>query len=194
MRTIITETKAYKFSELSDSAKESAIESCHQINVHADWFDCVFEDAKTIAELGGIEIRDIYFSGFCSQGDGACFTGSYSYVKGALKRVKEYAPKDSELHEIFAALQDVQRRNFYQLSAGLSHRGHYNHSGCMAVDCHNYGVSQDDYETLRDTLRLFADWIYSKLNSEHDYLTSEKSVAETIEANELEFTENGKLI
>jgi hypothetical protein len=36
-----------------------------------EWYTSVYDDATEIARLMGIEIKDIGFSGFSSQGDGA---------------------------------------------------------------------------------------------------------------------------
>src|SRR3546814_8987198 len=75
----------------------------------------------------------IWFSGCWSQGDGACFEGDYSYAKGALATIRRYAPKDVALHRIADALGSIQRRNFYQLSARISHRGRYYHEYSMDI-------------------------------------------------------------
>ena len=137
----------------------------------------------------------IFFSGFSSQGDGACFEGRYRYKKGALAKIHAEAPKDVELQRIAKGLQDVQRRHFYRLEALCEHRGHYCHSGCMAVEVRHeedryrdIGDAEDDVTQL---LRDFADWIYKQLEAEHDYRTSDEQVIEAIEAIPYEFYENG---
>lgn len=46
-----TETKVftyYKFEELSEDAQKKAIENLSDINIHHDWYESVYEDAKTI--------------------------------------------------------------------------------------------------------------------------------------------------
>lgn len=196
-RTI--EKTVYKFDELSDAAKERARDWYRELifSDSCDW-ECIYEDAKTIAKLFGLEIENIYFSGFASQGDGACFEGTYAYKKGAAKAVREYAPQDAELHAIVDGLQDVQRRNFYRLTASCTHRGRYYHSGYMSVDveeCANrWRDIGDDEGELRDLLREFADWIYSQLEAEHDYQTSDEAVDESITINEYEFDEDGNRV
>lgn len=212
MRTI--ETTVYQYDELSDRAKEKAREWYSQFvfNDSCDW-DCIYEDAANVAEILGIDLRQkrvtlmngqhrydpcIYFSGFSSQGDGACFEGNYVYAKGAAKKIREYAPQDAELHRIADALQEVQRRHFYRLVAGMAHRGHYHHSGCMDVSVEDsedrwrdIGDAEDD---IRQLMRDFADWIYSQLEKEYEYQTSDEAVEEAIRANEYEFDEDGERI
>ena len=54
MREDVKITKVYRFDELTEEAKEKAIEKLWDINVDYEWWDCVFEDAKTI----GLEITE----------------------------------------------------------------------------------------------------------------------------------------
>lgn len=207
----------YQFDELSDAAKEKARDWYRQAGQGDVWWDSVYEDADRMAALLGIELDRkgkntpaIYFSGFSSQGDGACFEGSYSYKKGALKAVQKEAPAEYkqadgkvrhsesnvELHRIAKGLQDVQRRHFYQLEATCTHRGHYHHSGCMWVDVGYTGDDDRDIcdadEDITQLLRDFADWIYQRLQDEDEYLNSDEVVDENIRINEYTFTEEGE--
>lgn len=195
MRTI--EKNVFTYGELSEVAKENARNWYREESMHDEWWDFVYTDAKQMASLIGIEIEDIYFSGFSSQGDGASFTGTYRYVKGGSKALKAEAPTDKELHRIADQLQAVQRQNFYRLYASVSHRGSYLHSGHMSIDVKDtencYRDLSDADEDITQLLRDFADWIYSKLNDEYDYLTSDEVVEESILANEYEFSEEGEI-
>lgn len=199
----IIETEVFKFPELSDAAKEKAREWYRNGAWDYDWWDSVYADADTIAGLMGITMDrkgkhspTIYFSGFWSQGDGACFEGTYCYKKGSVKAIKDYAPRDEELHRIATGLQDLQRRNFYALSASMKQHGHYNHSGCMTVsvsdDRHTYRwVDASAEDELTQYMRDFADWIYGQLEKEYEWLTSDEQVDEAIIANEYEFDAEG---
>lgn len=195
MRTL--SYSVYTFAELSDSAKAAAIEANRDINTDHEWWDNVYYDATTIAALFGLEIDRIFFSGFWSQGDGARFEGRYRYKKGALKAVKAYAPLDTELHGIVERLQAAQSRRFYSLVATTDASGRYEHSGCMSVDVDVYdpdrfGAVDDQSESdIKDNLRWFADWIYDRLEQEHEYLTSDEAVIESLVCGECEFYENG---
>lgn len=208
----IIETKVYKFEELSDKAKEKARDWYREgvFNDSYDW-ECVYEDADRIAAMMGIDIDRksvplmsgktrqepcIWFSGFSSQGDGACFEGYYRFKKGAVRAVEDYAPQDKELSRIVRALYRVQRRHFYKLTAVCKHTGHYSHSGCMSVDVMK--GENDDYpgdeamQEVTDLMRDFADWIYERLEDEYEYRMSDESVDENIIGNEYEFTEEGE--
>lgn len=196
MKTI--EIQVYEFDELTEDAKENARQRFRDVSQEFYEAEYVIDDAKTIGSLFGLDIKHVFYSGFYSQGDGACFEGSYEYKKGGLKEVKEYAPKDAELHEIVADLQELQRKNFYQLSAATKQYGFYSHSGCMVVDVWDNRTGghadRETTESMTDILRLFADWIYTSLENEYEYQDSDVVIDENIRANEYDFDENGERI
>ena len=192
--------KLYQFDELSDKAKETAIKKLYGINIDYGWWEFVYEDVKEIGKLMGIDISNIYFSGFSSQGDGACFVGNYEYRKNSVKDVIAFAPKNTELHNIVRGLFDLQKTCFYQIRANIKHSGHYSHEYCtnINVSFENWYSQQDFYDqdkenSLTELLRDFMRWIYRGLEKEYEYLTSEEAIIENIHCNEYEFTENGEL-
>jgi hypothetical protein len=194
-------TKLYKFDELSEDAKEHAIEKLYDINVDYDgWYEFIFDDAKEIAKLMGIEIKNIYFNGFSSQGDGACFEGNYKYAKNSVKKVIEFAPKDTELHQMVKGLFEIQKKNFYSITANVKQSGHYYHSRCTDINVYrqdNQGfedyLNQSDNDAIVELLRDFMNWIYKQLNDDYDYQTSKEAIIETIKANDYDFDEDGNL-
>lgn len=207
----IIETTVYRLDELSGAAKDKARTWYREGGFDYDWYDAVYEDLQRIAEILGLDLKTrpvrlmgggtrqdpcIWFRGFWSQGDGACFETFYSHRKGAPHRIREYAPQDTELHRIADALQAIQRRNFYQLRADASHRGHYYHEYSMAIsverDSPTYqDMTADAEEAVIEALRDLARWLYGQLQREYDYLSSDGAVDETISANEYTFTEAG---
>jgi hypothetical protein len=208
VRTI--EQTVFKFSELTDSAKEKAREwwrTDYDIEL-----DHVIDDAATVADLFGLDIRkktvrlmngktraepQVYWSGFWSQGDGASYEGEYAYCTGALHSVKNYAPQDADLHAIVRRLQKVQARNFYRLTAEIDQSGRYVHEMTMRFDISRTDdapVSDDDAEELSDCLRDFARWIYRALETEWEYQASDEVIDELMECNGYEFDEDGRIV
>jgi hypothetical protein len=196
MKTITRVYEAYEFSELDDDAKQKAISHYQQHWLDYEWWDFIYDDFREICKIIGIDVENIYFSGFWSQGDGACFEGDYYYKKGCLAGIKEYAPKDEELHCIAERLVNTQKPYFYGLHASVKHSGHYHNSrsNYIAID-HDYcyipeSVADDIKESLRDLMN----WLYTRLESGYDYLTSEENIKETYDANEVFFNEDGSII
>jgi hypothetical protein len=210
MPVTVTHT-LYRFEELSARAKENArdwwreLEQMDDLEPDYDDFEAIANilgikfDAKPIKLMsGGTRYQPtIYWSGFYSQGAGACFEGRYSYAKGASKAIRDYAPKDERLHAIADNLQDIQRKAFYRLEARCQHRGHYYHSGCMQVDVEH---SEDSYRalpegadaTVTESLRDFADWIYRQLETAYEWRMADEQVDGAITANEYTFDEYGR--
>ena len=202
--------KIYKFDELSDESKEVARNWWRSGQSENPAFaDFVLEDAATIADIFGLDINQqtvkcidgstryepsVYYSGFSSQGDGACFEGSYQYKKGSVKAVKDHAPLDTELHEIVQALFDIQKINFYQITAQCYHSHNYNRTMGVDVDrADDWYLTSTAEDDVTNALRSFAGWIYSRLENEYNFIMSDENVDESICCNEYEFTENGKI-
>lgn len=193
MSGLLTLKTIYKFNELSETAKDRAREWYREGMAHDNYFaECVIDDAKEVGRLLGIEIENIYFSGFSSQGDGACFEGSYRYQKGAAKAVKEYT-QDRELYRIARDLQAGQRRAFYGLSAIVSHSGRDSNEYCTDITVYHEtrDASEEEEEWIAEGLRDFMRWIYRRLEAEWDYVNSDEAVDEGIVNNEYTFDEEG---
>lgn len=204
------ERMVFKFSELSERAKGKARDARRYRDVEQDgWWNCTYADAVEVASLMGIDIGHdgkrpaIYFSGFCSQGDGASFDGWFNYKEGAHTEIRKHAPKDEELHAIADGLVVMQTtaRLMYggRLHARIETSGHYSHSGTLSanvtyVDTEGEApaCSEEVEKDLLALFRRFADWIYEQLETEHDYLTSDKHIDEHLE--EEEFDEDGSMI
>lgn len=212
MRIETIEKAIYSYSELSDAAKENALSQWAE-SVDWEWWDSVYDDAATIAEILGIDLNQkrvnlmngdyrydpvICFSGFWSQGDGASYSATFRYAKGMSKKIRQYASNDTELHRITDSIAAIQKRYFYLLSGSISNSGaRYSHSGTMRGEIQNDipgnyigGDAESDY---LDLLRSFADWIYYALQKEYEYQTSESSFIESCEANGYEFDSNGAM-
>src|SRR3990167_7727054 len=202
MRQKITEKTVYKFDELSDVAKDKAREWWRGNVQHDEWSEYIIDDAAQIAELIGIDLcvkslkskPAIYWSGFSSQGDGACFEGRYRYAKNNVKAVKRHAQEDETLHRIVSGLYDVQRRYQFKAALDVAHRGHYYHSRSNEItDVGERELSAGDFETMSELLRDYMDWIYRQLEREYDWYMSDEQVDDCINANEYEFDEQGRI-
>lgn len=205
-------TTVYQFPELSDAAKEKARGWYRELGPHDDWWDAVYEDFERVCEILSIRSKTtpvrlmgggtrqkpcIWFSGFWNQSDGAAYECYWSHSKGAAASIEDYAPKDAALQEIARQMQAIQRRNFYQLAAEVSHRGRYYHEYTMSVDVTRDSLTcksptEDAEETVTEALRDLARWLYPQLQAEYDHLTSGEAIEERIIVNDFTFTEGGR--
>ncbi len=215
MRVHTEETELFQFAELSDEARNNAIQHCREFNVNHDWFEFVYEKYVTFLKMIGADCEltpvktwedktiwkpSIQFSGFGSQGDGASFECNYSFKAGAVEAIKSEFGGESgaELVEFAKRLNRIQRRVFYRAECKIRTRGDYNHSGTMQIDLMLLGeYAQETYmdceDNLRQVFRDIADSLYRDLENAYEYLTSDESVIECIDANEYEFTASGKM-
>lgn len=215
----------YEFDELSDEAKERARDWYRGVIEVEDYAEYVIEDAAQCAELMGITIDTrevklmggktrqepvVYWSGFSSQGDGACFEGRWAAYNVKPGKLKEHAPQDEKLHKIAEVFEHIARA---YPSAGFSvrHSGHYYHKHSTTFDCEageptdeltaavvaallGHHLNRSDNfveEELIEAARDFMQWIYDRLEAEYEYQSSDEQVDETIRANEYTFTEDG---
>lgn len=204
-----------RFQDLSNEAKEAAREKYRDWNVEHDWWDSTYEDAVRMAKLLGITIStttrtswkgrkyeetEIYFSGFWSQGDGACFKGRYRCEPEAVKKI-EAECKDEELIGIAKELTAIQTRCMLEggatVSFNITTSGSYSHSGTMSLGDLEWSdgavLAPIELENeLLALMRRFADWIYGQLESEHEYLTSDECLNELFA--DMDFDEDGVMI
>ncbi|EBO9655252.1 antitoxin of toxin-antitoxin stability system [Salmonella enterica] len=209
----VISTTVYLSDELSESAREKARTwYCEEGGLEYEWYDAVYEDFTLICNILGVRLKTrtftttggrfhekacIWFSGFCCQGDGACFEGHYRYQPQAARNIRDHAPQDEELHRIADELQAIQQRHFWQLQADIQHRGRYYHAHTMniTVTRHNVAaqdVTEDAEHALSEALYDLAHWLYCQLENEYDWLTSPEAVDEALIAGGYTFTETGQ--
>ena len=201
MKTITT--NVFELSELSPRAKEKAREWYRSIPGMWDG-EFTIEDAKQCLAYAGFSIDRIFYSGFSSQGDGACFEGSWGKWDGKtfpvpnVAAMKERAPLDKELHRIAEECERISKL-FPSVSMSVKHRGHYYHQLCpdftvSICDARNNEIESAN-KTEKDLIKVSLDamqWIYRQLEEDYNYANADEQVDETIIANGYTFTENGE--
>jgi len=188
----------YQSNEELKQLKAELIEKYRSINVDYDWWDCVYEDTKIEMETKGISVYDINFSGFYSQGDGACFIGRIDMVQflkvHQLEQKYMAATFFAGQGELWATLDQGNSRYYHEqtVSATLvadSYNNYEEDSTRYQVYETMQKVLDDEWKDLEDEVndicRGYMQDLYRKLRDEHDHLTSDEAVWETIEINEL---------
>ena len=188
----IHETILYTFDELSTQAKEKAITSFQEDDSYLDydWYQDTVDDFKTILELIGYYNIECYFSGFWSQGDGACFAAKFGREKRCLQKVKSYCTEKEILDIVEQIQSEIPLHEEYE----IKHSGHYCHEYCTNV---YYLGDNEKAEQLNERFlelsRQLMRILYRKLKDQYYYLNSDEAIIEYIKANDYEFTEDGKL-
>lgn len=184
------------------SRRTTLIERYRDINVdHHQWWDCVYSDVTEDMKAIGIGVRRMYFSGFWSQGDGACFMGNLDNTRAYL---------DHHHQDQYPMIRKLLEHGG-EVYVRCDQSGHYHHEMCTSfwVDADTLtGIlpqptefhvqiadqwqdllakEMDDFETdVTEQWRTYMRDLYRKLEEEYDHLTSDEAVWDTIEANELD--------
>ena len=190
MRTV-QKTHTFKtFSELSKENQLKIVERNREMDVQFnDWHEAVYTDAIQLGETMGIDIQEIQFSGFWSQGDGARFRGFFKPRPDMREALRAYAPVDKELHLIADRLADVQEEYCWLIECEIKfeHWGNYVHDNNTSFEFEPVGIDQAGDETyIKESdeqeivlcLRRLMRWIYKTLENEYEYLTSDEHLLE----------------
>lgn len=196
MRT--TEIKLYKFEELSDEVQNKLIEKNRDVLVqYGDWYHPVLDGfCEDMSEAGhDIDVRDISFSGFCSQGDGASFTTKNGSI--SLR---------SLLKELGVKMKDLPRGFGKEIKQGLMTidivrwDNRYSHQNTVSVDLNYDGedekISQAFFELedkFESQLREYMIDLYNKLEKYYNELTTDEAVKEELIEIEDEYRETGEV-
>ena len=170
----VHETTVYQFAELSDEAKEKALEECRCWNVQdMEWWDSVYDDAATI----GLKIEDFDID------RGSYCRGKWTEdAEDVARLIIENHGKTCETHqdagEFLACLHVGQTAFEAKPEYDPEYEEYEESHECSALTTAFFATICEDYRII--------------LQKEHEHLVSEEAVQKSIEANEIEFTEDGK--
>jgi hypothetical protein len=207
----------FQYEELSDKAKETARDWYRNTTAKAgdnSFAEHVIEDAIRMGTLMGITFKTrtiklmngktreeprIEWSGFSSQGDGACFEGTYTYQPGIAAAIATEAPGNDSGENIILRRIATELESYGVLSATLTKRDHH-YSHPYTVEIEVYDSEGIDITTgtrgkaVAQALRDFMNWIYRNLEAEYDYQNADEQIEEAIISNEYEFYADGKRV
>ena len=189
----------YMFDDLSAKAKEKARQWYRETLGNDGFHEPVYEDAKQCLTLAGFTLDRIFYSGFSSQGDGACFEGGWKAEDVKPGKLKAHAPLDTTLHRIADEMESIAKR-YPSAWMRVKHSGHYYHQYETVFDVvetvddmpNGAEIPGDVVEAIKETSRDAMEWIYNQLQKEWDFQNSDDTVDENIRANEYEFDVDGR--
>jgi hypothetical protein len=171
MRTI--QTTVYTFDELTEKAQQKAIENLYDINIDHNWWGSTYEDAEQI----GLKITSFDLD------RNRHATGDFllNAAEVAQNILNNHGPDCSTFKTATAFLEEWQ--------PVFNNYMNENHEDYESRDAE--GQLQDiEGEFLNSLLEDYS----ILLQNESEYLQSREAIIEIIQANEYEFTEDGKLI
>jgi len=198
MRQETTTRNLYTFDELTEKAKDNAIEKEQQYQSENFEHEYIYDDTKQIFEILGFTFTDekqpFYYSGFSSQGDGACIASArYSFKRESMLELKQCC-SDKTLFAIAKELQALQRKTFYTLSANITHYGRYYHERSMRIEI-NFEKGNCQASDFDGLVTRLCKWLYKQLNNKYDYRTPYDTCKEYLKDDiDCEYDEKGNRV
>lgn len=210
--------EVFSFEELSETSKDRVRTWYSEHGMDCAWWDSEFEYWADKLRGVGITVDDdpstrgrakpsIRFSGFWSQGDGACFEG-------------RVAPGDMvkfmDAHELGGRFPWVYKlASMSGVSFSVRHVGHYSHEYCtrfeFSFDSFSDLISGDLMEGVAavyddnlngevtgfevaatDICRSYMRDIYKDLRSDYEGMMTDEAISDTCQANDWLFTADGR--
>lgn len=185
---------------------QEILDKHRDINVdHSEWWRDI--EAMFIEDMAeyGIDVSDVFFSGFYSQGSGACFSG---YVYDVDKFMKAMGGSWDDYPHTLAVLKQTGEDIYISWKHNNSH---YRHEHTLSFDIEydrlvdelswdspqllldaaevldaaadaEYSVLEQDITSF---VRGLCRQLYDLLYKDYEYRTSDEAVADAIEASEL---------
>jgi len=182
MKTI--KTTVYELSELSEAVQEKVISNTAQHLVAGDWFTLITEGFREKMESFGLTGADPYFSGFWSQGDGACFICDLIDTDLLVRTLFETGYDISQ-----DIVLDTKNMHVVIQKVGTSFSSQYDHENTICARVNYEGedpnISDHDIDKLENTLTYWAremsKELYKTLEKYYEECSSDEAAKEHLE-------------
>lgn len=210
MKTI--RTKVYKFKELQPEAQKKAVELLSDINTDYDWWYFTYSDFDSLAKYFGfdVDLKKTWFTLSNGQGDGSSYTADIDVLKMIncieAEGWKEYAPKEafnmpaisknvkricklieSTVIDLPARVYPVNRET--NINVDISD---YSYSNSRRLENVEYAIGELE-KIITHVAKELNKFLFRSLQNECDYQSGKEAITETIEANDYDFFQDGKL-
>jgi len=204
----VIERSELTYEELTPVAKQRALEDWAEDRPYEGWWDMEEENLIEDMKLRGIEIDDVQFSGFSSQGDGASFVGNIDLLHFMNWEAQEHPDNSLAVNypHIYTSQIPFNGEVDYEWMVSIQRNSHhYSHENTVGVELtyNHIGYDEDDTipqhefegleQALNDVCREYMRSYYKDLKSTYDFLTSEEYFIESCDANSWVFDEDGDL-
>ena len=191
MRTITEIFTVYNINELESDAQEKALQEFivdnDAIQMNMDMYvEELTDDLKSFGMTNTI----IHYSGFWSQGDGACFTGNFN-----IKQIEHDKRNNDQYTEIVKRLNILYKKHPTLSAITKRKSNYYCHHKTVYTECFEEQENENQVDIdCFELLSIFDQimfWIYDSLQKGHEFFTSMENFKKTCSYNDWEFLKNG---
>ena len=177
---------------------EKEYQSWYAYALDYNWWDYTYDLFKETCETKGVDVEDITFSGFWSQGDGAAFAGRVSipaFMQQHGLDVRYPALYIAVCNDCSYVRVRFSRNNNMECADYGMYGNQTDPEGVFGgLDRDAWVELVDEQERDADLEREIMDFcsglandLYETLETEHDYLTSQEQFIESCENNDITF-------
>lgn len=187
MKTITKSYEVYKFAELPEEAKQKALENYCEINLEdEEWWrsDSLIDDAK---EYGiGINLDQMEFD--LGRDNYLYFFDDYVDKKNRTGNQKGIWIEDEKkfLEGMTVTTKDMDFELWIDSNT---------YAGGVGQNFVETGNNYDEVDEtkIQNRLKDCIDTLFDRIKADYEYSTSEEAIIETLEANDYDFTLDGKI-
>lgn len=199
-----TKERLSSYHALSSQGQDNAYHRNYHIMVDYGWWEAEIEAfVERMNELGiYTQPKDVHFTGFCNQGDGASFTG-----RVCIHRFFDAHPEFISRYPLVYSVTCVRTPSFdvwaniTRMSSLHAHQFTVNIEGDIDTTeiegAPEYWLVKAEYDAFMkdclETCRGYMTELYHDLDTEYDALTSKKNFAEVAKINDWLFDEDGNM-
>lgn len=189
-----------RWASLSYSDQQTILDKHRYEDCGHDWWDDVYESFKEDMNKLGIRVDKMYFSGFASQGDGACFEGAVDDWKTFLEQGKfpgwELFLEAYNHEDHYCHFSVVQWGHYYhEYCTSFTFEPEVNNPYDESTELVRYHAQEAFNAPMRDEDNAFEEAfieyfrehmrdLYIRLGEENDYLNSDEVILEGLISNE----------
>ena len=200
MRIEKMEIKIYNYEDLlkeeNENLKEKILNNFREEN-HDYYFlaSDILEFYTGELENLGYNNTKIYYSGFWSQGDGACFICDSIDIEKIIDRMnlKVRLNLKNYLIDNFGALLQHRGLYYHYNSVNLNYSSYFRGAGEKTENYLN-NLVEEITDFIEDERKNYCYKIYNSLKQQYEECQSDEYILESIYVNGYEFTEDGAII
>lgn len=182
----------YQLSELPDEKSKARARDFIREQIDSNDYSQTQDDCLEVARMLGFSEVELLWSGFWTQGSGACLVGRWYACNVREHAARTEYPTDEALHTAAARIEALAK-TYPHLWFKTTHRGHYYHSFSVDFEfADDLEMSNEEITEIKEALRALMAWCYKQLETQNQWLNSDENLDEEAEQREYEFTADGR--